>query len=75
MIARDDLDHYRDFGFGRRGRPQPLLTAEAGRYREACERSCIEAGPKPSRRQAASRTKPYTSGGGLEPMGPFSGSN
>lgn len=57
MIAQRDLDHYRDNGFIR---PQPLLTAgEAGRYREACERSCIEAGPKPSRRQAASRTKPY----------------
>ena len=57
MIARDDLDHYRDFGFIR---PQPLLTAgEAARCREACERSCIGAGRKPSRRQAAGRTKPY----------------
>ena len=57
MIARPDLDHYRDCGLIR---PQPLLTAaETARYREACERSCVEAGRKPSRRQQNARVKPY----------------
>ena len=57
MMIRDDLDHYRYNGFIH---PRPLLTAgDAVRYREACERSCIGAGRKPSRRQAAGRTKPY----------------
>ena len=57
MIARRELDHYRDFGFIR---PQPLLAAtEAARYREACEGSCVEAGRKPSRRQQDARVKPY----------------
>ncbi len=57
MIARDDLDHYRESGFIR---PQPLLTAgEAVRCREACEASCVEAGRKPSRRQQDNRVKPY----------------
>ncbi len=57
MIARCEIDHYRDYGFIR---PQPLLAAaEAACYREACERSCAAAGRKPSRRQQAARAKPY----------------
>ena len=57
MIARREIDRYRNLGFIH---PQPLLAAaEAARYREACERSCVEAGDKPARRQQNNRAKPY----------------